>query len=69
MELGPPDDIIKRFADLDQEARRVEELRQKLNRLMPDDVLAGRIKNGLWTPESVWEKKAEKLTEKQRKLF
>lgn len=69
VEIGPPDDIIRRFAELDQEAGRLEELRQKLNRLMADDVLAARIKKGLWTPESVRERKAEDLTEKQRKLF
>jgi hypothetical protein len=69
VEIGPPDDIIRRFAELDQEAGRLEELRQKLNRLMDDDVLAARSKKGLWTPESVRERKAEELTEKQRKLF
>ena len=69
VELGPPDDIINRFAELDQEALRLEELRQKINRLMPDDVLAGRAKKGLWTPESVRERKAGDLAEKQRRLF
>ncbi|MCM2357587.1 MAG: hypothetical protein NDI77_05515 [Geobacteraceae bacterium] len=69
VEIGPPDDIIRRFAELAQEAGRLDDLRQKLNRLMADDVLAARIKKGLWTPESVRERKAEDLTEKQRKLF
>lgn len=69
MEIGPPDDIIRRFAELDEEAKRLEELRQKLNRLMQDDVLAARAKKGMWTPESERERKAENLTEKQRNLF
>jgi len=69
VEIGPPDDIIRRFAELEEETKRLEELRQKLNRLMADDVLAARVKRGMWTPASERERKAENLTEKQRKLF
>lgn len=69
VEIGPPDDIIRRFAELDEEAKHLEGIRQKLNRLMPDDVLAFRIKRGMWTPESERERKSEISTEKQRKLF
>lgn len=69
VELGPPDDIIKRFAELEQEGLRLEELRQRLNSLMLENVLAGRIKKGLWTPESVRERNVEDGEDKQRKLF
>lgn len=69
VELGPPDDIIRRFEGLDQEERYLEEQRQRLNRLMSEDVLAARTKRGLWTPESVRDKKVEGGEEKQRKLF
>ena len=69
VEIGPPDDIIRRFAEINEEAKYLEGLRQKLNRLMPDDVLAARVKRGMWTPESERERKAEILIEKQRNLF
>lgn len=69
VEIGPPNDIIRRFTELDEEAKRLEEIRQKLNRLMADDVLAARVKRGMWTPESERERKADNLTVKQKKLF
>jgi len=53
VELGPPDDIIRRFQNLDEDRQYLERIRTGYNSLFTPDVAAGRRKKGLWTVESV----------------
>ncbi len=62
IELGPEDDILTRFANLDQEKDNLENYRQNYNKLFPDRIKAKRLKNGLWTDETVREKQEGILT-------
>jgi site-specific DNA-methyltransferase (adenine-specific) len=53
VELGPPDDVIRRFQNLDDDRQYLERIRAGYNNLFTPDVAAGRRKKGLWTVESV----------------
>lgn len=52
-EIGPVDDIIGRFALIDDEKKILDGYRGKLNDLFPDDIKRNRETRGLWTSESV----------------
>lgn len=56
-ELGPLDDIKRRFQHLEEESEYLSRLRRDLNMLFTDATLRERIKRGFWTTESVREKK------------
>jgi site-specific DNA-methyltransferase (adenine-specific) len=62
IEIGPVDDIIKRFEMLGSERGYLDKIRQDFNCLFTDDVLKQRLANGLWTCETV------RRDEKQLKL-
>lgn len=52
-EIGPSDDIVNRFSKLNDEAGILQEYRNKLNALFPEDVKKKREIAGLWTCETV----------------
>jgi site-specific DNA-methyltransferase (adenine-specific) len=53
VELGPVDDIVNRFRDIEEESRHLAAIRSDYNQLFTDRTLQKRRLNGLWTPESV----------------
>lgn len=53
IEIGPTDDIVRRFADIDQDRKLLTGQRNDLNALFPNKVRAMREMKGLWTCESV----------------
>lgn len=53
MELGPCEDIVNRFNDLEADSDHLHEIRSKLNALYPDGIKCEREKRGLWTCESL----------------
>ena len=56
IEVGPVEDIITRFENIENDARYLDELRNNINCLITKQDLKKRIKNGWWTPESVRKK-------------
>jgi site-specific DNA-methyltransferase (adenine-specific) len=52
-EIGPTDDIVRRFAQIAQDGKILREQRQVLNVLFPQHVREFREAKGLWTCESV----------------
>jgi site-specific DNA-methyltransferase (adenine-specific) len=60
-EIGPLDDIINRFNIIDEESDNLEKIRTNLNCLFTRKSLRNRIEKGLWTPESVRNKKKEEF--------
>jgi site-specific DNA-methyltransferase (adenine-specific) len=58
-EIGPLDDIINRFNIINEERDNIENIRNNLNCLFTRKSLHNRIAKGLWTPESVRNKKKE----------
>lgn len=53
IEIGPVEDIIKRFENLNEDATYLDRIRQGINSLISDQDLKRRIANGWWTPDSV----------------
>jgi site-specific DNA-methyltransferase (adenine-specific) len=53
VEIGPVEDIIDRFHNLDQDRRYLEQIRENTNCLIPEKVYQKRVAQGLWTPETV----------------
>ena len=53
IEIGPVDDILRRFDNLENDANYLKKIRDKLNCLFTEDNLEKRISAGLWTPDSV----------------
>lgn len=60
VEIGPVEDIVDRFAQIESEAEFLRKIRQGYNGLFTEDVLKRRAEAGLWTPESVRENKKKK---------
>jgi site-specific DNA-methyltransferase (adenine-specific) len=58
-EIGPLDDIINRFDIIKEEQINLEKIRSNLNCLFTGKSLRFRVANGLWTPDSVRNKKRE----------
>jgi len=52
VELGPTDEIIERFSRLEEEKKRLDEQRTKLNNLFNEEILKKRLEKGLWTAET-----------------
>ncbi len=53
IEIGPVEDIINRFENIDNDASYLKKIRKKSNSLFSLEDLKKRIKRGWWTPESV----------------
>jgi len=53
IEIGPTDDIVRRFAEIEQDRNILTRQRQDLNVLFPPRVCAMRETKGLWTCESI----------------
>jgi len=60
-EIGPLDDIINRFSIINEERENLDNIRNNLNCLFTKKSLRFRVENGLWTPESVRNKKMEPI--------
>ena len=74
VELGPVDGIIDRLKNIKVEATYINEYRKNYNCLFTDETLKQREQKGLWTPESVRNKKDKQMTlfkakKKQRSIF
>lgn len=52
-EIGPTDDIVRRFEEIEQDRKILTDRRAELNALFPDPVRRTRERRGLWTCESV----------------
>jgi site-specific DNA-methyltransferase (adenine-specific) len=52
VELGPIDDITKRFANIQNETEYLEKLRKGYNKLFLDKVKAKRVEKGIWTDDT-----------------
>lgn len=61
-EIGSVDQIVERLADLSDEKLRLDTMREKYNKLFPDEVQALRISRGLWTCEDFHEPRRPTLT-------
>lgn len=57
IELGPTDDIVNRFTNLELEKENLLKYRGNYNKLFPDKIKLKRIQNGQWTDESIREQK------------
>lgn len=57
-EIGPTDDIVRRFEDIDLDRKLLAGQRKGLNALFPEPVRRIRERTGLWTCESVREEAA-----------
>lgn len=53
IEVGPTDDIVQRFAEIEQDRKILADQRKELNALFPAQVRAARERAGWWTCESV----------------
>jgi len=53
IELGPVDNIVNRFAEIDNEADLIERIRRSCNCLFTHETLSARRHLGLWTCDSV----------------
>ncbi len=53
IELGPVDDIVSRFEEIETEADHVARIRRNCNCLFTEETLSVRRQLGLWTCESV----------------
>jgi site-specific DNA-methyltransferase (adenine-specific) len=53
IEIGPTDDIVQRFAEIEQDRKILADQRKELNALFPAQVRAARERTGWWTCESV----------------
>lgn len=69
IEIGPLDDIVKRFEAINEEREYLNSLRENLNTLFTADTLKKRISKKLWTCESVRERKSKKDSDIQIGLF
>lgn len=65
VELGPPDDIVRRFKNLNDDREYLERIRSGYNNLFTPEVAAQRRRKGLWTVESV---RSEKRQASQNEL-
>ncbi|MBK1633698.1 site-specific DNA-methyltransferase [Thiohalocapsa halophila] len=53
IEIGPTDDIVRRFTELEQDRKILANHRKELNALFPTEVLIARERTGWWTTESI----------------
>lgn len=57
VEIGPVEDIINRFKNIEDDTENLNQIRKGINSLFTEKTLKNRIQKGLWTPESVSRKK------------
>lgn len=57
VEVGPVEDIIRRFENLDEDAQYLSKIRKQTNCLIANEDLKKRIESGWWTPETVRKEK------------
>ena len=57
IELGPVNDILNRFEAIKNDAQYLDELRKNLNQLFTKETEEARLERGLWTCETVRDKK------------
>ncbi len=53
IEIGPVEDIINRFENIDNDAKYLERIRKDINCLFTEENIKERVQIGLWTPDSV----------------
>lgn len=58
IEIGPVEDIITRFKNIENDAKYLDKIRKNINCLITKKDLKRRIEHGWWTPESVREKQS-----------
>ncbi len=68
IEIGPVDDILKRFENLDEEQEYLKRIRKEYNCLFTAKTLKARVERGLWTPESVIRKAEDKEQNKTKRV-
>lgn len=56
IEIGPVEDIISRFENIESDVKHLEKIRKNINCLITKEDLKRRIENGWWTPDSVRKK-------------
>jgi site-specific DNA-methyltransferase (adenine-specific) len=56
IEIGPTDDIVRRFGEIEQDRKILANQRKGLNALFPTEVHIARERTGWWTTESVQHK-------------
>ncbi len=56
IEIGPVEDIINRFENIENDADYLEKIRKDMNCLFTEENLEERVRIGLWTPDSVRKK-------------
>ena len=59
VEIGPVEDIISRFENIDNDAEYIYNIRKNINSLIRKKDLKRRIENGWWTSDSVRKKQSE----------
>jgi site-specific DNA-methyltransferase (adenine-specific) len=59
VEIGPVEDIISRFENIENDANYIHKIRKNINCLIRKKDLKRRIENGWWTSDSVRKKKLE----------
>ena len=61
IEIGPVDDILTRFENIQGDVDHIAKIRKDINCLITKNDLKGRIEKGWWTPASVREKNQKKI--------
>ena len=56
IEIGPVEDIINRFENIENDANYLGRIRKDMNCLFTEEDLEERVQIGLWTPDSVRKK-------------
>ena len=56
VEIGPVEEIINRFENIENDAKYLERIRKDINCLFTEENLEERVQIGLWTPDSVRKK-------------
>ncbi len=57
VEIGPIEDIINRFKNIEEDVENLDQIRKGINSLFTEKTLKNRTQKGLWTPESINQKK------------
>lgn len=61
IELGPIDDIVTRFGNIELERENINRYRDNYNNLFPEKVKKKRLAKGFWTAETIREQKSNAL--------
>lgn len=59
IELGPIDDIVTRFGNIESETENINRYRENYNNLFPEKLKKKRLAKGLWTAETIREQKSK----------